>query len=98
MIDGVSTRRGSVMAALQHGVAVIGTAGPLTDPVLRAAGAAIRLTEVGEPERFAAAAAALAADPAGRAALGAAGRDLYAREFDSAVTAARLRTAVGAPR
>jgi glycosyltransferase involved in cell wall biosynthesis len=80
--DGVSTRRTTVMAALQHGVPVVGTSGHLTDAVLAEASDAIRLTPVGDPDAFARAVSALAADPAERARLGAAGRRLYETTFD----------------
>jgi glycosyltransferase involved in cell wall biosynthesis len=93
-VDGVSTRRGSLMAALQHGLPVVGTAGPLTDPVLRNASAALRLTKVGDPERFARSAVLLAADPEARASAGAAARELYEREFDWAVIARKLVAAL----
>ena len=35
LLDGISTRRGTVMLALQHGLPVVGTSGPLTDSVFR---------------------------------------------------------------
>jgi glycosyltransferase involved in cell wall biosynthesis len=92
--DGVSTRRGSLMAALQHELAVLGTAGPLTDSVLREAGPALRLTVVGDADAFAAAAAALAEDEDARGAAGTAARDLYEREFDWPVIAERLLAAL----
>lgn len=88
-VDGVSTRRGSTMAALQHGVPVLATAGPLTDPILRAGGS-LGLTAVGDREAYARAAAALAADPERRRSAGRAGRELYAREFDWPAIGGRL--------
>ena len=33
-VDGVSTRRGSFMAGICEGIAIVGTSGPLTDPML----------------------------------------------------------------
>jgi glycosyltransferase involved in cell wall biosynthesis len=90
LVDGASTRRGSLMAALQHGLPIVATAGHLTDPLLRRETAALRLTAVGDRLRFAAAAAELAADPGARAAAGEAARRLYEREFDWPVIADKL--------
>ncbi|MBV9818427.1 MAG: glycosyltransferase [Solirubrobacterales bacterium] len=87
--DGVSTRRTTVMAALQNGVPVLGTAGHLSDDVLTRA-PELTLTGPDAPEDFADAAAALADDPERRARLGAAGRALYERCFDWPVLAERL--------
>jgi glycosyltransferase involved in cell wall biosynthesis len=92
--DGVSTRRGSLMAALQHGLPVVGTTGPLTDAVLRNASQALRLTAVGDPGLFARAAVRLGEDRAGRAAAGVAARELYEREFDWPVLAEKLLAAL----
>jgi glycosyltransferase involved in cell wall biosynthesis len=89
-VDGVSTRRGSLMAALQHGLPVVATAGPLTDPILRETGSALRLVEVGDSERFSRAAARLAADGEARATAGVAARELYERDFDWPVIARKL--------
>jgi glycosyltransferase involved in cell wall biosynthesis len=88
--DGVSTRRTSLMAALQHGLAVVGTDGRLTDNVLRSAGDAIRLVPVDDADGFATATLRLAEQPAERAALGAAAARLYEAEFDWPVLARRL--------
>jgi glycosyltransferase involved in cell wall biosynthesis len=88
LVDGVSTRRTSVMTALQHEVAVVGTDGPLTDSVLR--GDALELTPVGDVDAFASAAERLAVDPERRAQLAAAGRSLYERDFDWPVLAREL--------
>ena len=87
--DGVSSRRGSLMAALQHGVPVVAIDGPLTDPVLRGT-PALTLTPAGDREAYAHAALALAADREHRRAAGRAGRDLYEREFDWPVIGNKL--------
>ena len=63
-IDGVSTRRTSFTAALCEGVAVVGTSGPLTDPMVL--GAQLELVEVGSALQFAERVAEVAADPARR--------------------------------
>lgn len=89
LIDGVSTRRGSVMAGLQHGLPILGTEGPLTDAVLADA-EAVRLAAVGRPDEFAAAAAGLAADPERRKRMAAAARRLYETEFDWPVVTGKL--------
>jgi glycosyltransferase involved in cell wall biosynthesis len=80
--DGVSTRRGTLMAALQHEIAVVGTVGHLTDSILREARQALRLTPVDRPDLFVSAVAELAADPARRCALARAGRAMYEERFD----------------
>lgn len=96
LIDGVSTRRGSVMAGLQHGLAVVGTEGPLTDPVLAGAAAAIRLVPVGSPAKFAAAAAELARAREEREAMGRTARQLYEKRFDWPVVAGSLLDSLAA--
>jgi glycosyltransferase involved in cell wall biosynthesis len=88
--DGVSTRRGTVMSALQHAIPVLGTDGHLTDRVLRESGGALRLVPVGEPDRYAAEAARLARQAEERRALGDAGRNLYTRKFDWPILVERL--------
>jgi glycosyltransferase involved in cell wall biosynthesis len=85
--DGVSTRRTTVMAALQHQLAVVGTDGPFTDGLLRDAGQTLRLVP---PERFAQAVAALAASSEDRRTLALLGRELYETHFDWPVIADRV--------
>lgn len=80
--DGVSTRRGTLMAALQHELAVVGTHGHLTDTVLRQARHALRLTPVGRESEFVQAVVDVAADDALRRKLAAAGRRFYEENFD----------------
>jgi glycosyltransferase involved in cell wall biosynthesis len=89
-MDGVSTRRSTVMGALAHGVAVAGTTGHLTDDVLRRSDGLVLVDRDG-PERFAEAVAGLARDPARRAAVATRGRGLYERRFDWPVMVRRLR-------
>lgn len=88
--DGISTRRGSLMAALQQGVAVVGTSGHLTDRVFREAHDAVELVGVEDREAFIEAVRRLAADAERRARVGRAGRQLYETRFDWPVIAQRL--------
>jgi glycosyltransferase involved in cell wall biosynthesis len=88
--DGVSTRRTTVMAALQHGLPIVGTDGHNTDEMLRSARASLRLTPVGDRDAFASAVRALAAQPEARASLGSHARALYEDEFDWSVVCDRL--------
>jgi glycosyltransferase involved in cell wall biosynthesis len=92
-VDGVSTRRTSLMAALQHGLTLVGTDGPLTDTVLRQAQHALRLVPVGLPDLFASAVEELAESSDKRVALGVGARVLYERSFDWPVLANRLASA-----
>ena len=79
--DGLSTRRTTLMAALQHALPVVGTDGPLTEPNLRSEDVAIRWTPTGDPQRSANAVLELADDPELRQRCGAAARELYDRRF-----------------
>lgn len=88
--DGLSTRRGSLMVALQHGLPVIGTVGVSTDALLQEAGDALRMTPAGDPQEFATAAASLAADSEARTEMGLVARSLYERNFDWPVVADRM--------
>jgi glycosyltransferase involved in cell wall biosynthesis len=88
--DGVSTRRTTLMAALQHGLAVVGTDGHNTDELLRDAPASLRLTPVHDRDAFASAVCELAGAPAERAQLRVRARALYEDEFDWSVVSDRL--------
>lgn len=82
-IDGVSTRRGSFMAGLQHGLPTLTTFGPLTDRLLRqAAGHAFLASEAGHADAFAALARRCAADDVLRTRLGRQARAFYRQHFD----------------
>ncbi len=90
-IDGVSTRRGALMAALQHGIAAVGTRGPLTDALLeQEAGQAFLLADVADPPAFRAAVSSLAENVELRQQLGQEALDLHEREFAWANIASRL--------
>lgn len=93
-IDGVSARRTSVTAALQHGVPVVGTLGSLTDSWLRETDA-IRLVDVCQPNEFASVVVNLSRDTAARSTLGRAGRSLYEAQFEWERIAVRLIDGVG---
>jgi glycosyltransferase involved in cell wall biosynthesis len=81
-VDGVSTRRGSLMAGLQHGVATVGTCGPLTDDILQEAdGHAFLLSDVGRPDDFRAHVIRLLGDGDLRERLGRGAQRLYCQEF-----------------
>jgi glycosyltransferase involved in cell wall biosynthesis len=90
-VDGVSTRRTTVMAALQHGLPIVGTEGALTDRVLRSSGRALRLVPVARRDLFVDAALRLASQRNERNAIGRAARELYLEHFDWPVIAERLQ-------
>jgi glycosyltransferase involved in cell wall biosynthesis len=93
--DGVSTRRGSMMAGLQHGLATVGTRGELTDAMLGAEdGKALLLSDVGSVDAFARNVITLLADAHLRRRLGAAAQALYQREFAWPRIADRLLSAL----
>lgn len=89
-LDGVSTRRGSVMAALQHAIPVVGTDGFITDSLLRRHDDALCLVPVDRADGFAEAAAGLALDSNRRQAIGAAGRAFYEQCLDWPIIARSL--------
>ncbi len=78
--DGVSGRRGSVMAGLAHGLAVATNAGRLTEAYWAESGG-VELAPTAATSATFAAAERLLADPSRRACVGTAGRDLHARRF-----------------
>ena len=88
--DGVSTRRTTLMAALQHGLAIVGTDGHNTDEMLRGSASAMRLTPVADREAFWRSVCELASDPDARAELGERARVLYQEQFDWSVVCDRL--------
>ena len=89
--DGASLRRGSLMAALAHGCAIVSTDGPGMTAGLRAAIAAV---PPDDPAALAAEIAALADDADRRAALGRRAADL-AKEFSWDRIAARTAEVCG---
>jgi glycosyltransferase involved in cell wall biosynthesis len=91
-VDGVSTRRGSLMAGLQHGLPTVGTVGPWTDSILRGAdGDALLLAPVNSPVQFCDRVVRLSAHNGLRHQLARGARALYEREFAWPVIASRLR-------
>lgn len=88
--DGVTTRRTSVMAGLRGGVPTVTTSGLLTEPVWTAT-RAVALAAVGDPSGAANQVRSLLADDEARRALGARGREIYAREFSLERSVACLR-------
>ena len=94
-VDGISTRRGGLMAALQHGVATVGTHGPLTDAMLsEEEGQAFLLADVTALEQFQSHVLRLAEDAALREQIGRAGMLLYKREFAWTEVVQKLHTAL----
>ena len=96
-LDGVSTRRTSLMAALQHGVATVGSRGVWSDPLLlREDERALVLADVRDERGFEQQALRLAGDAALRARLGAEAARLFAREFAREAITDRLLNALEA--
>jgi glycosyltransferase involved in cell wall biosynthesis len=79
--DGASSRRGTLMAALAHGVPVVTSEGRLSEPVWRET-RAVGLVPSGDSEAMARAILALCDDAGERSRLAAAGRALYQERFD----------------
>jgi glycosyltransferase involved in cell wall biosynthesis len=94
-IDGVSTRRGTMMAALQHGLPIVGTRGPAIDTALAGTEGALRLVPVGRPDLFAGAVAEVAQQPSERRRMAQAARSLYEQRFDWPVSARSLMVELG---
>jgi glycosyltransferase involved in cell wall biosynthesis len=81
--DGISTRRGTVMAALQHGIALVGTSGKNTDALWQSdAGDSLLLAPADSADAYAAVAESLISDPARTEHIGKAGASLYDRLFE----------------
>jgi glycosyltransferase involved in cell wall biosynthesis len=94
--DGVTTRRTSVMAGLQNGIATVSTAGPLTEPVWRDSGALV-LAPHGDTETAVAQIRRLLDDRTARTAQAERGADAYERYFAIERTLARLRATEALP-
>lgn len=88
-IDGISERRGSVMAGLGHGVAVASTLGHNTGADLAKADW-VALSRVDDRNGFVSSVVQLLSDPVRRQRLGAAGRSHYQRYFDWPVVIDRI--------
>jgi glycosyltransferase involved in cell wall biosynthesis len=79
-VDGVTTRRTSVMAGLSHGCAVVSNAGHLTEKFWRSADA-LALCKAPDPSELAEKSLCLLLDPPARLALGQRGLKLYEAKF-----------------
>jgi glycosyltransferase involved in cell wall biosynthesis len=79
-VDGVSTRRTTIMAALAHGLPVVSASSSLSEPFWKGSGAVV-LAGQNEPGALAEAAEALLSDPARQARLGEKARTLYNSRF-----------------
>jgi glycosyltransferase involved in cell wall biosynthesis len=96
-VDGVSTRRGTVMAALQHSVPVLSTSGRSTDAELRSPRAGLALVDADRgAEAFAQLAVELARDPDRRAELARQGREYYEQRCDWPAIASAMVARVAA--
>jgi glycosyltransferase involved in cell wall biosynthesis len=88
-VDGVSTRRTTVIAALQHALPIVGTDGHLTDGLLQGR-RGMTLVPADDEHLFVAEVKRLASQPAERDAQRADARGLYEANFDWSVIAASL--------
>jgi glycosyltransferase involved in cell wall biosynthesis len=84
-----------MMAALQHGLPIVGTRGPAIDTALAGTEGALRLVPVGRPDLFAGAVAELAQQPSERRRMAQAARSLYEQRFDWPVSARSLMVELG---
>ena len=91
-VDGVSSRRTSVMVGLSHGLPIVTTSGKLTER-LWAESEAVALVPIAEAARLAEATWALLSDEPRRRRMSAAARSLYAERFTVERTVAALSSA-----
>jgi len=90
--DGITTRRTSAMAGLQHGVPTVTTAGALTERIW-AESRAVVLAPADDAAALADAVAGLLSDAPAAQALGRRGAEVYERHFSLARTVTVLRAA-----
>lgn len=90
--DGVSSRRGSVMAGLSHGLPIVTTAGYLTEALWAESGA-VALAPAGDVPAMVELTERLLRDKTERNRLSAAAKALYEQHFDLGHTVAALRGA-----
>ena len=88
--DGLQTRRTTLMAALAHGLPVVGLRGPKTDALLVNATGVVTLSPVGEQGAFAKSAVELTRDLSALRARGIAAEALYMSTFDWPVLASKV--------
>jgi glycosyltransferase involved in cell wall biosynthesis len=88
--DGITTRRGSAMAALAHGKPLVTTHGASTEEFWAGSGAVV-LTPAGDAQALVQATLGLLADSERRNLTGQRARQLYEAEFDVARLVSRLR-------
>jgi glycosyltransferase involved in cell wall biosynthesis len=88
--EGVSSRRTSMMAALQHARAVVTTAGPFTEPFWDES-AAVLLAQAGDFEGISSAISMLLHDPILRSHYENRAKELYVEKFDLTHTIKALR-------
>jgi glycosyltransferase involved in cell wall biosynthesis len=89
LVDGISSRRTSVIAGLEHGLPVVTTWGPYTEDELFAPDAVL-MVPVDQPQAFTSAVRQLAADGARRADLARRGHRLWEERFSWPAIEARL--------
>ncbi len=92
--DGASERRGSLMAGLAHGVAVVTTTGHNTGTTLRNADF-LAHTPVTSPDAFRENVIRWLGDPAGCRELGRRGCEVYRRDYDWPVVVGRIAGCIG---
>jgi glycosyltransferase involved in cell wall biosynthesis len=91
--DGVTSRRTSMMAALNHACAVVTTQGPFTEPLWQQSGA-VAVAPHGDSIAFASIVCELIGNEDRRRRYGIAAKSLYASRFDLRYTIEALRASV----
>jgi len=94
--DGVSSRRGSVMAAISHGKAVVTTSGRLTEPLWSDSGSVV-LAPADEPSELTRSVENLLIDDSHRLRLGGVAKEFYERQFALRNVIAALRSGSDSP-